>query len=317
MSGLERSPVADAVPQVTVGVPVFNGAEYLERTLEALRTQDLPDVEVIVADNASTDGTLAIAERFAAVDDRFRVLRSDRNRGVPWNWNRVLREARAPLFMWNGADDVVLPRHLTACRDALREHPEATIAFSRVQLIDPDDAIVGHMDDLDLDFLSPGPADRVALFLRRHVYQVIGFGGVHRTDVLRSRGGLPPYYGGDIALAVGMAMRAPWVQVPEDLFRSRRHDAQTNKVQGGDVIRQVRTYDPGFRRPVAFPQWYLNAQLVRHAWRAPGPRAQRLRAVGEVLRYWTVPNWRFLPFDVKRNVVRLVRGEYRGAYHGE
>ena len=181
--------------------------------------------------------------------------------------------------------------------------------------IDADDAVVGEMDDVDLDFVRRGPADRVALFLDRRVYQVIGFGGVMRTDLLRSMGGLPGFYGGDIALGVKMAMRAPWVQVPEQLFVSRRHDQQTNKVQGGDVLVQVRTYDPAWSRPVAFPQWFLNYRILREAATAPVPPRERARAVAQVLRLWTVRNWRFFPFDVKRNLIRLTTGEYVGAYH--
>ena len=302
------------VPLVTVGVPVYNGARFLERSLVALRDQDLQDIEVIISDNGSTDGTREIAERFAAEDPRFTYLRSETNRGVPWNWNRVLAQARAPFFMWNAADDVVRPGHLARCREALLAHPKASIAFSRVALVDVDDKPVGEMDDLGLDFLSRSPSRRVELFLDRHVYQVIGFGGVMRTEVLRRMGGLPGYYGGDIALAVAMAMRQPWVQVPEQLFVSRRHDAQTNKVQGGDVLDQVRTYDPARRGPFAFPQWYLNYRLLVEAGTAPASWGQRLRAVGQVLRLWTLPNWRFFPFDVKRNVVRLLKGRYVGAY---
>lgn len=301
-------------PRVTVGVPVFQGARFLERTLAALRDQDLDDVEVLVADNGSTDATVAIAERFVAADPRFRLLRSDRNRGVPWNWNRVLAAARAPYFMWNGADDVVRPGHLAACRAALEERPEATIAFSGVDLVDAEDRPVGRMDDDGLDLDGVSPAERVRTFLARHAYQVIGFGGVHRTATLRRMGGLPGYYGGDISLGVRMAMRAPWVQVPERLFVSRRHDAQTNKVQGGDVLDQVRTYDPGFRRPVAFPQWYLLRRLLAECLAAPADAAERARAADAVVREWALPNWRFYPYDVKRNVVRLARGRYVGAY---
>jgi len=302
-------------PALTVGVPVFEGERFLERTLAALRDQDLDDVEVIVADNGSTDRSAAIAASFAASDPRFRLLRSDRNRGVPWNWNRVLADARAPYFMWNGADDVVRPAHLARCRAALTARPDATIAFSRVSLVDVDDRPVGELDDDGLDLDAGRSSDRVRTFLARHAYQVIGFGGVHRTDVLRRMGGLPGYYGGDVALGVAMALRAPWVLVPEQLFVSRRHDRQTNKVQGGDVLDQVRTYDPGFRRPVAFPQWELLRRMLGACLAAPVPATERARAVDAVVREWAVPNWRFYPFDVKRNLVRLTRGRYAGAYH--
>lgn len=301
-------------PLLTVGVPVYNGARFLEQTLQALADQDLSDIEVIISDNGSTDATADIAEKFTRSDPRFRVLRSEVNRGVPWNWNRVLGQARAPFFMWNAADDVVRPSHLSRCRQALLDNPEASIAFSRVVLVDVDNTVVGAMDDNGLDFLSRSPSGRVDHFLDRHVYQVIGFGGVMRTQTIQAMGGLPGFYGGDIALGVAMAMRQQWVQVPEQLFVSRRHDAQTNKVQGGDVLDQVRAYDPGWRRPVAFPQWYLNHRLLVEAVAAPAPILERGRAVAHVVRRWTVPNWRFFPFDVKRNVVRALQGSYVGAF---
>lgn len=309
-------PAQDVRPLVTVGVPVYNGARFLDQTLQALADQDLADIEVIISDNGSTDATVAIAEEYVQADPRFRIMRSKANRGVPWNWNQVLGQARAPFFMWNAADDVVRPTHLARCRQALLDTPEASIAFSRVVLVDVDDVVVGEMDDDGLDFVGRSPSQRVDHFLDRHVYQVIGFGGVMRTPTIRAMGGLPGYYGGDVALGVAMAMREPWVQVPEQLFLSRRHDAQTSKVQGGDVLDQVRAYDPQWSRPVAFPQWYLNYRLLVEAATAPAPVLERGRAVGHVLRRWTVPNWRFFPFDIKRNVVRLTRGRYAGAFSG-
>lgn len=299
---------------MTIGVPVYNGARFLDQTLQALADQDLADIEVIISDNGSTDATVAIAEEYVRADPRFRLMRSTANRGVPWNWNQVLGQARAPFFMWNASDDVVRPAHLTRCRQALLDNPDASIAFSRVVLVDVHNTVVGEMDDDGLDFMSRTSSQRVDHFLDRHVYQVIGFGGVMRTPVIQSMGGLPGFYGGDIALGVALAMRRPWVQVPEQLFVSRRHDGQANKAQGGDVIDQVRAYDPEWSRPVAFPQWYLNHRLLVEAATAPAPVLERGRAVGHVLRRWTVPNWRFFPFDVKRNVIRTMRGRYTGAY---
>ncbi|WP_165350371.1 glycosyltransferase family 2 protein [Xylanimonas protaetiae] len=304
-----------ATPVVTVGVPVYNGERYLAQALEALRDQDLRDVEVLIGDNASTDGSAQIAESFVASDPRFRFLRSDVNRGLPWNYNRLLAQARAPLFMWNASDDVVRPGHLAACRDALLAHPDATVAFSRVQLIDARGETVGEMDDWGLDFLTLAPARRLDLFLARRVWQAIGFGGVIRTAELRDMGGLGMFYGQDIALGTKMALRAPWVEVPQQSYMSRRHDAQMNKLQGGDPVQQVRVFNPAHSRPVAFPQWYLNYRIFAEVAAAPIPLAERARAMRAVITRWTAPNWRFFPFDVKRNAIRLVRGRYVGAYH--
>ncbi|MFE5334566.1 glycosyltransferase family 2 protein [Isoptericola sp. NPDC056573] len=292
----------------TVGVPVRNGEEFLERTLRALQEQDLADIEVIVADNASTDGTRKIAEAVAEEDARFTYLGADTNRGIPWNWNRALARARAPYFMWNAADDMVRPRHLTSCVDALESHPAATVAFSRVLWCDPDDRVVGAMDDEGLDFLSRGPADRVGLFFRRGVWQAVGWGGVFRTTALRERGGLPDYWGGDFALGVAMAMRAPWVQVPEVGYLARRHPGQMTNLQARDPVQQTRAYRPHFHRPVAFPQWYMNARILTEALRAPAPPAERARAALAVARHWTVPDARSLGSDVKRSLIGVARG---------
>lgn len=304
----DAEPAARTAPRLTVGVPVWNGEQFLEATLTALRDQDLRDIEVLIGDNGSTDATAAIAHRFAEQDPRFVYLGSDTNRGIPWNWNRLLARASGRYFMWNSADDVVRPGHLAACADALDAHPEAGIAFSRVVLADADDNLVGDMDDAGLDFLGLRPHERVELFFRRNVWQAIGYGGTFRTEQLRELGGLPAFWGGDCVLAVAMAMRAPWVQVPEQLFVSRRHAAQATNLLVSDPLVQVRAYIPGFRRRFAFPQISLHARAVKAALTAPVPTPARVRGALVVLRAWTVPEWRTLAFDVKRNLARIGRG---------
>lgn len=302
------------VPEVSVGVPVYNGALFLEEALTALRDQDLEDIEVIVSDNGSTDDTVAIARAFVDADPRFRLVRSAVNQGVARNFNRTLALARAPLFMWHAADDRVGPGHLVACRDALRAHPRSDIAFPHVELIDAAGERVGQMDDEGLTFAGLSPSARVDVLLRRSVYQSIAWGGVHRTAALRALGGHPRFFGGDIVLAIRSALRGEWVVVPGTHFSCRRHDNQNSKAVGADPTVQVRSYDPAFRRPVAFPQWYLTYRMLTEAAAAPLPVTERVRATGAVVRRWVVPEWRMLPYDVKRNLIRLRTGTYRGAF---
>jgi GT2 family glycosyltransferase len=301
-------------PVVTVGVPVYNSGRYLAQTLAALRDQDLADIEVVISDNGSTDDTPAIAQEFAESDDRFSYLRLDRNVGMPRNYNRVLAAARAPLFMWNASDDRVRPGHLTACVEALEKHPQAALAFSQVVYIDAESRISGRMDDDGLDFLTTSPSERVATFLHRDVYQAIGYGSVMRTDFIRGIGGMPVYFSSDVALGVRMALHGTWVQVDAPLYEARRHEAQSNKLRTADIADQSRIINPDHPRRYALPEWYLNQRLIREALRAPAPVDQRIRALGAVLSGWTVPNWRLLGFDVKRNLVRLTKGRYVGTH---
>lgn len=303
-----------STPTVSIGVPAYNSARYLAQTLTALRDQDLRDIEVIVCDNGSTDATPQIAQRFVDSDDRFRLVRLDRNIGMPRNYNRVLLAARAPLFMWNASDDRVRPGHLAACVDALDRHPEADVAFSHVAYIDAGGRISGRMEDDGLDFLTPGPAARARLFLARDVYQAIGYGAVMRTEFIRGIGGMPVYFSSDVALGVRMALRSRWVQVDDQLYEARRHEAQSNKLRTADIADQSRIIDPDRPRRYALPEWYLTYRLVREALGAPVPVTERVRALGAVASGWTVPNWRLLGFDVKRNLVRLTKGRYVGTH---
>lgn len=305
---------SNTAPMISVGVPVYNGEKYLPETLEALRQQDCESFEVIICDNASTDRTEEICREFCEKDDRFSYLRNDRNRGVPFNWNRALSLSRAPLFTWNSADDIATPSHLSTAVKTLGDRPDAILAFPRVGIIGGDGQDLGRMDDEGLRFEVPQPSKRLNEFFQRKAHQVIGFGGVIRTEVLRDIGGLPAYYGGDMVLASGLALAGTFVQIPELEYYARRHDTQTNKLQGADVMQQVLAYTPERKVRVAFPQWALNRHLFVAAVRAPVSVGQKVAAITVILRRWTFVNWRFLPFDIKRNVIRLLRGKYVGDY---
>jgi glycosyltransferase involved in cell wall biosynthesis len=87
-------------PRVSVGLPVRNGANYLREALDSLLSQTLADFELVIGDNASTDGTEAICREFAARDDRVRYVRHDTDIGAPRNFNFVFPESQAPYFRW-------------------------------------------------------------------------------------------------------------------------------------------------------------------------------------------------------------------------
>jgi glycosyltransferase involved in cell wall biosynthesis len=95
-----------AMPRVTIGVPVYNAENLLEQCLENLAAQTFQDFKVIVLDNASTDGTRAIAERYAKRDPRFAYQRQLENRGALRNFVDVLALADTPYFMWRADDDL-------------------------------------------------------------------------------------------------------------------------------------------------------------------------------------------------------------------
>ena len=90
-------------PHVSVCIPVFNGGPFVGRAIASVLSQGLTDLELIVADNASTDDTLAVVATFS--DPRLRVLRSEENMGAGRNWNRAVRAARGDHVKLLCADD--------------------------------------------------------------------------------------------------------------------------------------------------------------------------------------------------------------------
>ena len=87
------------VAAISIGTPVYNGEPLVREALECLTRQTFSDFELIVSDNCSTDGTLAIVEAFAAQDPRIRIIRQARNFGGAANWRIVLDAVTAKYFL--------------------------------------------------------------------------------------------------------------------------------------------------------------------------------------------------------------------------
>lgn len=128
---------ASRSPIVSVGMPVFNGLPYVEEAVRSLLGQSWADFELVISDNASTDGTVEFLERVAQQDSRIRLHRNDQNLGAVANFNRVLSLANGQYFMWAGADDVWEPTYIESVLQALRSSPRAVLSFSALDWIGP------------------------------------------------------------------------------------------------------------------------------------------------------------------------------------
>jgi glycosyltransferase involved in cell wall biosynthesis len=106
-------------PQVSIGMPVYNGEDTIGEALDSLLAQTFTDFELIISDNASTDGTEAICRGYAAKDSRIRYVRQVANFGGAANFQFVLDEAVGDYFMWAAADDWWSPNFIEVNAHAL------------------------------------------------------------------------------------------------------------------------------------------------------------------------------------------------------
>ncbi len=102
-----------SVCTVTIAIPVYNSASTLEACLRSASAQTLDDIEILVADDGSTDDSAAIVARMAEADPRIRLLRLERNGGKPRAMNLLLQHASGRWFAVLDADDVYHPDRMT------------------------------------------------------------------------------------------------------------------------------------------------------------------------------------------------------------
>lgn len=117
---------------VSVVVPAYNAAAYLDETLHAIVASDYPHFEVVVVDDGSTDATLRLAQEWAQREKRVRVF-TQSNQGVCATRNRAIREARGRYILPVDADNRIAPHFMGEAVQALDAHPEVKACVPRAE----------------------------------------------------------------------------------------------------------------------------------------------------------------------------------------
>lgn len=280
------------VPTVSVGLPVYNGERYLARALDALLAQTYEDFEIIISDNASTDGTERICRDYAQRDSRIRYVRQPVNVGAAPNHNLLVGLARGRYFKWASHDDVYAPELLRLCVEALERYPDVVLAHAWDTFIDEQGKVI-EPAPYTLDTANRRPEARLRSLL--HVSGGNDVYGVMRIDVLRRLGGGADhfkaphgsYYKADRVFVSAMALHGRFYQVPEILYFRREHPERMSRA--GSWRREAAVLDPRRASRLRYPmvRMYLEYILgyVTAIRRAPLTTAERGRCLAEVGRW--------------------------------
>lgn len=120
---------------VTIGIPVFNGEEFIADAIESALRQTMTDFLVIISDNGSTDSTAKICKRYAEIDKRVRYVSQKENLGPVRNFNFLLEQAASKYFIWLACDDRWEKNFLQEMVSILDENDECTLAFSAMRVV--------------------------------------------------------------------------------------------------------------------------------------------------------------------------------------
>lgn len=273
------------VPRLTVGLPVYNGENFLAEALDSLLGQSFEDFELIISDNASADGTADICQSYMKQDSRIRYFRQPRNIGSSPNHNYLVGQARGDLFKWVWHDDLYARDLLKLCVDALDQNPDAVLAHSWTAVIDA----AGTVTNL-IKYPTETSATSAPERLRSMLFDGWGGGGdgIVRTAVLRRTKLHGSYHFADRTITTEIGLHGPFCQVPDWLYFRRDHPAMAER-KHSTVRSRCANLDP--RR--ASRLWHPVARLyVEYVWgyasaiqRAPLSPADRRECYGYLLRW--------------------------------
>ncbi len=292
-------------PKVTIGMPVYNGENFIEASVSSILAQTFEDFELVISDNASTDRTRELCEGFTARDGRVRYIRQHRNLGAAPNYNLLVDEGRGEYFKWAAHDDVLEPDYLKSCVRVLDTHPNVMLAYPRSEVIDAEGNVIERYDvRLETDSSDAGVRFRELLLSWHRCYEIFG---LFRKSALLQTDLFDTFWGADRTLLQEVAMLGPFFEVPRYLFHPRMHSEQSiTKLRARDVDR---TYwsDTSSAGRVVLPAWNVVMGNLRLVHKVDVPTTTKARLCGYV------GSWAYRHRDeLARDVARATRLKIAG-----
>lgn len=255
-----RIVVHDREPRVSIGLPVYNGEAYLGEAIDSVLAQTFTDFELIISDNASTDGTEQICREYASRDPRVRYYRNDENLGAARNFNRVFELSSGEYFKWIAADNSLEPQFLEKCVGLLDSDPASILAYSHCKQRNEYRKTVRTID-IDYDLAMPNTYERIRNLISFALGMHIPVWGLIRRVVLKDTHLVRSFVGADDCLLVELILKGKFDVVPEHLIWLRTHSRafhairRSGKGRGRAAVEEARWFDPKSKGRITTPSW--------------------------------------------------------------
>ncbi len=252
--------------KVSIGLPVYNGSNFLPQALDSLLAQDYERLEIVVSDNGSEDDTADICTDYARRDSRIVYHRFATNVGAAKNYNKTFELSTGAFFKWATHDDLIRPTFVRRCLEVFAEQRDQqvfpSIVYPTSDFIDDQGHIIGRDKDR-MHTLSRSPAIRAFRALQSMNMAAPVFGLMPREVMLKTRL-IGSFVASDYVFMVEAAMLGPIVQFEDRLFLRRIHPQMSRKANTtkGDVLNW---FDPNARSRLSMRQ-RLYLEYVRSAW---------------------------------------------------
>ena len=253
----------NSLPSVGIGLPVYNNAKYLSKTLDSLLNQTYPNITVYLSDDCSDDGTHDICESYAKKDDRIKYFRNEENLGANGNLEKVLSLASTDYFMFARGHEILSPDHIRDCVRILEEDKKVVLSFVTTQWIDETNKIIsnkpiGYFDTRGFDVVT-----RCALVFWGRLEC---FYGLTRTEVMKSIRFSENIIANDVIMLLEMALIGSFAHVRSGVRYRRYHysgETYRKRLQRyrAGAYRQLKTIDRFF--PFARLPYHLYLSVMK------------------------------------------------------
>lgn len=301
---------------VSVGMPVFNEHGTIRAALESVLAQSYQNLEIIVFDNGSTDGTAEAVLLASRGDARVRLDFGESNRGASFSFNRTFELATGEYFLWVAADDTIGPNYVSSAVARLEGNPDVVMSAPAVTVY-----LEGHTEpvyEVHIEGFGPETSRFDRMLRSMNGLPMVAMYGVIRSSALASSQLFKRSYMSDVALMQELALRGAIVETPEqhlDYYMSQKWKTTAEEYRhftGGGVegrvalpflpllvdrVQRMWSLELGMATRIGYVLVVLSAEGrrlgIRAAWRCYRSLVGSLRAssIGQRL-YW---RWMHVP----------------------
>jgi glycosyltransferase involved in cell wall biosynthesis len=295
-------------------MPVYNGDNFMEQTLDSILSQTYKDFELVISDNASTDKTETICKSYADKDKRIRYSRNIKNLGGAKNYNRVFELSRGEYFKWATHDDIILPTFLERCVEVLDRDPSIILCYSKMLYIDKDGQFIKDYWHRP-NYGSAQPSERFHDFVVLGPPRTFEHFGLVRSEILRKTLLYEPHTFSDCVVLAELSLLGKFYEIPETLFHIRLHP-EISTMTFPDRVSATVWFDPTKEGKLAFPNWRAIERYMEIVNRTPLDSNQRMKCYLTIGK-WIIDNNNHLRSDVKIAIKTIIkRIKYRYSRHG-
>lgn len=301
--------------RLVIGLPVYNGQNYISEAIDSILAQSYTDFTLIITDNASTDKTEEICRQYEKKDSRVTYIRRPKNIGAAENFNQAFWDTEGEYFKWASHDDILEPTFIEKCLTVLENDKNVVLAYSKARKIDAAGKVIGNYDyDMRMDHNDPIFRFKDLILVNHFCISAFG---IYRREILKKTPLIGKYVGSDRTLIAEIGLYGKQIEVPEYLFLRRDHPNASTAKYG--QYNRLAWFDPNKRTQLNLKYWKMGAEYRKAVNRVPLNIRTRMACYGSIIRWYIQKRGRLMDdfiiaiyqiFPFTRNITKNLKRAY-------